>query len=281
MHNPEVTGEGPLLLPRPAYLDLIDEHASVARLHRRRAWALLVLPAVVGLVVGAAATVAFLPVWAAVLAGCVLAVVLSVWARRAAPGIVLRSVGARDPRPGELVRVDNMLEELSLTVGVPRPAVYVADSAQIDILAVGLDARRSSLVVTSGFVDGLDVMETEALLAHGLVRIKDHLTAPATVAVTTLVPLARVLPGPGRALWCRLGPEMPEETDYRTVRVTHYPPGLLQAFGTMQVRHRTSTPGLPGGAPVAHLWTAPDEAPPTLPVEGAAIALRRAILEEI
>ncbi len=266
------------VVPRPAYLDLIDEHQAVGFTHRRRAVYILTLPCVLGLVVGGAIGVATLPLYFAIPVALVVGLVFAGVVRwRATPAVVKR-VGARPAQADEFLRIDNMLETLSLTVGVGWPNLYVVDDERIEVMAVGIDDRHACLVVTSSVEARCTTMELEALLAHALVRIKDSSMAPGTVGVLAVVPFG----GLGRWVWSRLGPEPLEATDHRTVRVTHYPPALSAALA--EIRDSAELSGnrkRPGGASVGHLWTVPDLGECTLAVGGVGLEARQQILDEI
>jgi hypothetical protein len=265
---------------RPAYLDLIEEHLRAASRHRRNALVIQLVPLALAVVLCVILLAALPGGQALYLVIGILALGLVAVAASRSSGRLLRRMGARPERPGEMVRVHNMLQQLALTVGVARPEVVVVDHPAVEVMVVGTSERNAHLVVTSATPALLDVVELEALLAHALVRLKDLAMLPGVVATGWLVPLARVLPAPAAWLWARLGPEGPEEVDYRTVRLTRYPPGLRSALESVVSSRQSSGSNLPGGGALAHLWTVFDSTSP-LPPPKASATTRCSILDEI
>jgi Zn-dependent protease with chaperone function len=95
----------------------------------------------------------------------------------------LRRLGAVDLRPGELPRVENLLAELAIAAGAaPVSAVLVADPAP-NALAVGGRRGRTTVVVTSGLVEGLTRDELEAVLAVEMCAVRRLDAALQSVAV--------------------------------------------------------------------------------------------------
>jgi Zn-dependent protease with chaperone function len=95
----------------------------------------------------------------------------------------LRRIGAVDLHPGELPRVENLLAELAIAAGAPPVrAALVADPAP-NALAVGGRRGRTTVVVTSGLVEGLRRDELEAVLAVEMCAVRRLDTALQSVAV--------------------------------------------------------------------------------------------------
>jgi heat shock protein HtpX len=220
--------------------------------NKRRSLELVVataLPlAVVGLVVG------FL------LGGIVVAILLAValvvgWVlyARTACDTTRRAVGGRHADPVADARLVNLVDGLGGGAGVPTPELLVLDDPAPNALAFGTDPRHASLAVTTGLLERLSRVELEGVLARQLATIKQHDTAPATVAV----PLLRVLGGLGPvAAWIRrtatAAPAV--AADASGVAITRYPPGLAAAFEKL----RADGPSVrAGSAATAHLWLVP------------------------
>jgi len=88
---------------------------------------------------------------------------------RAGSGAAL-TLGARDPRPGELEerQLVNVVEEMAIACGVPAPKVQLIDSEVANAAVVGPDLEDATLVVTTGLLATLGRDETQAVLAHAI-----------------------------------------------------------------------------------------------------------------
>jgi hypothetical protein len=165
---------------------------------------------------------------------------------------VLRLVGAvRPARTGGDVgeaRLLNLVEGLAPNAGLPRPRCLVVDDPAVNALTVGRDPRHGCLVMTSALLGSLSRMELEAVVAHGLVRLRDGGTSGPTLALA--------MTGPGslldRAVVEAPGPEL---VDLAAVALTRYPPGLLGALKVVAAAGVSA----PAGASrvIGPLWLAP------------------------
>jgi Zn-dependent protease with chaperone function len=182
---------------------------------------------------------------------------VSMWMWRAAPGLVLRSLGARPSDELDHPRLHNLVDGLCATMGLPRPAVYVVTSEVPNALAVGHDPESAVLVVTSGLEQSLSLVELEGVLAHELVHIKRHDTVVASVAVLAAVPRAlfRGNVAGAERVHQLIGPGREFSADQRAAVVVRYPPGIGSALEAMVDRDRVSpaSPWPPGTGRVASL----------------------------
>ena len=195
---------------------------------------------VVGLVVGLLVGQPVL----GLLAGLVVGVAIALWVRRSAVAIVLRRVGAEPASAAEFARYHNLVESLSASSGVPKPALYVRRDDQPNALTVGLSARQSALVATTGLLERLGRIELEGVVAHELSHIRRGDVAVATLA-------AVLVPVPSWR-WRLAGARRENLADLAGVSLTRYPPGLL---GALEIVHAASPAAAP--ASTAHLWLAP------------------------
>lgn len=204
------------------------------------ALAAAVLGAVVGVVVGS-------PVPLAVV-GLAFGTAFAVWLDRTATVRVLRSLDTRPLTEADAPRVHNLVEGLSLTSGVPVPELEVVDDTTPDAAVLGRNPRDAVIVFTSGALTAFDRIELEGIVAHLLVRIRDHDIAPTTLAAA-LGPLSERL---GERL---SGPDRVTRADLEACQITRYPPGLIAALEKVAA----AAPGMTHArAPVpAHLWFAP------------------------
>ncbi|MFH1621126.1 MAG: M48 family metalloprotease [Patescibacteria group bacterium] len=67
----------------------------------------------------------------------------------------------------------NIVENLSITSGVPRPRIYIIEDDSPNAFATGRDPEHSSIAVTTGLLTRLERTELEGVLAHELSHVKN------------------------------------------------------------------------------------------------------------
>lgn len=77
----------------------------------------------------------------------------------------------------------NMVENLSITAGLPMPRLYITSENQINAFATGRDAKHAAIAVTRGSLERLENEELEGVLAHELSHIGNRDILISTVAV--------------------------------------------------------------------------------------------------
>jgi heat shock protein HtpX len=100
----------------------------------------------------------------------------SLWALKAGDRAVLDSANAvpidrADPRQRVL---DNVVEEMAIAGGLPKPAVYLIPDSDPNAFATGSGPERSSVVVTAGLLDALDREELQAVVSHEMAHVKNY-----------------------------------------------------------------------------------------------------------
>jgi heat shock protein HtpX len=88
---------------------------------------------------------------------------------------VLRSSGAvpappDDPRYRQL---HNVVEEMAIAAGVPKPQVYVIPDPDPNAFATGKDPANASIAVTQGLLDQLSREELQAVVAHEMGHVRN------------------------------------------------------------------------------------------------------------
>lgn len=102
--------------------------------------------------------------------------------------ITLSTLGARELSDrSQFMTLWNLVENLSITAGIPMPKVYIIDDPSPNAFATGRDPEHSSVAVTTGLLRLLDKTELEGVLAHEISHIKNY--------DTRLMILAAVLVG--------------------------------------------------------------------------------------
>jgi heat shock protein HtpX len=85
--------------------------------------------------------------------------------------LVLAQSQAREVAPGEEPQLRNIVETLSIGLGIIPPRIYVIDDTAPNAFATGRDPKHASIVVTRGLLDKLDRTELEGVIAHELSHV--------------------------------------------------------------------------------------------------------------
>jgi heat shock protein HtpX len=73
----------------------------------------------------------------------------------------------------KLRQLENVVDEMAIASGLPRPKVYVVPDADPNAFATGRDPTHASLAVTRGLLDTLDREELQGVVAHEMSHIRN------------------------------------------------------------------------------------------------------------
>jgi heat shock protein HtpX len=73
----------------------------------------------------------------------------------------------------KLRQLDNVVAEMSIAAGLPKPKVYLIPDADPNAFATGRDAEHASIAVTRGLLDALSRDELQAVVAHELSHVRN------------------------------------------------------------------------------------------------------------
>jgi heat shock protein HtpX len=73
----------------------------------------------------------------------------------------------------KLSQLENVVDEMAIAAGLPRPRVYLVPDADPNAFATGRGPDRSSIAVTRGLLDTLDRDELQGVVAHEMSHIKN------------------------------------------------------------------------------------------------------------
>jgi len=163
---------------RPDFYDLIAQN-------RRRTWLLmLAFFALLGLV-GAAVSL----IMGGGIVGVIFAVLISVgitfssyWS---SASLALGATRARPASREEFGRLHNLVEEVSIAAGIPKPKVYVVHDPAPNAFATGRNVDNAAVAVTTGLMDKMNRAELEGVIAHEVAHIRNGDILVMTVAVAT------------------------------------------------------------------------------------------------
>lgn len=71
-------------------------------------------------------------------------------------------------------RLWNMVENLSISEGIPMPKVYVVPDDGLNAFATGRDPEHAAVAFTTGIINSLKDAELEGVVAHELSHIKNY-----------------------------------------------------------------------------------------------------------
>jgi heat shock protein HtpX len=88
--------------------------------------------------------------------------------------LALRASRARPVEEQELPQVYSIVRNLTTSVGMPMPAMYVIDSQQPNAFATGRNPDHAAVAVTTGILQVLSYEELEGVLAHELAHVRNR-----------------------------------------------------------------------------------------------------------
>lgn len=180
----------------------------------------------------------------------------------------------------------NIVENLSITAGLPTPKIYITPEMQINAFATGRDPKHAVVAVTAGALQRLDKNELTGVLAHELSHVGNRDMLIGTMAVVLagvisllgdfflrsmfwggggrrrdgeggeiffLIAIALSILAPIGAMLIQLAISRKRESlaDTSGVLLTRFPAGLISALRKIQT---DQTPMQTAKDSTAHLW---------------------------
>lgn len=88
--------------------------------------------------------------------------------------IALKSAGAKPADPIRFKTLRNIVEEVAIAAGVPKPKVYVINDPSPNAFATGRNPRNASIAVTTGMLRLLNRKELQGVIAHEIAHIRNY-----------------------------------------------------------------------------------------------------------
>lgn len=110
--------------------------------------------------------------------------------------IVLAMYRAREIKESEEPYLHSIIAQLAQTAGIPKPKVYIINSATPNAFATGRNPNNAVVALTTGILQLLDENELKGVISHELSHIKDRDILIATITATiagAITFLARML----------------------------------------------------------------------------------------
>ncbi|NOT06701.1 MAG: M48 family metallopeptidase [Gemmatimonadales bacterium] len=90
---------------------------------------------------------------------------------------VLQATGAQElveAATPELKRLDNIVEEMAIASGLPKPKIWIVPDADPNAFATGLYPGAAHIAVTEGLLQKLDRDELQGVVAHEMAHIRNY-----------------------------------------------------------------------------------------------------------
>jgi len=98
--------------------------------------------------------------------------------------MILRMYNAQLAGKKEYTSLHNIVEEVSHSAKIPKPAIYIVPSENCNAFATGRDYNHSAIACTEGILKLLNKDELKGVIAHELSHIRNRDTLIATIAAS-------------------------------------------------------------------------------------------------
>jgi heat shock protein HtpX len=98
--------------------------------------------------------------------------------------LALRMAGAREVSMQEEPRLHSIIEEVSAQVGLPKPRIYVVESATPNAFATGRNPKHAAVAVTTGIQALLTERELRGVLGHELAHVQNRDILTSSIVAT-------------------------------------------------------------------------------------------------
>ena len=102
--------------------------------------------------------------------------------------------------PLKLKQLDNIVEEMAIASGLPKPAVYVIPDSDPNAFATGRDPAHASLAVTRGLLDTLNREQLQGVVGHEMSHIRNYDIRLMTVVAALVGAIALLADWSARAM---------------------------------------------------------------------------------
>ena len=88
--------------------------------------------------------------------------------------LAVAMTGAKEIQKKDNPRLYNIVENLTITAGMPMPKVYIINDPAPNAFATGRDPKHAVVAATTGLLDIMDNKELTAVMAHELSHVKNY-----------------------------------------------------------------------------------------------------------
>ena len=101
-------------------------------------------------------------------------IVYAVFQYYTASATTMLMTGAKEITKKDTPRLYNVVENLSITTGLPMPKVYIVEDQAPNAFATGRDPKHASVAATTGLIDIMSDKELTAVMAHEMSHVKNY-----------------------------------------------------------------------------------------------------------
>lgn len=115
--------------------------------------------------------------------------------------MIRRATGARPLERRENPRVYNIVENLTMSCGMPMPKINVIDDPQLNAFASGIDTNSYTVTVTTGICNRLNDEELAGVIGHELTHIRNRDTRLLIVSIIFVGIMSTIMSLAVRIMW--------------------------------------------------------------------------------
>ncbi|MCX7013717.1 MAG: M48 family metallopeptidase [Candidatus Sumerlaeota bacterium] len=142
--------------------------------NKRNSWVLIILMSALvvalGVAIGAAAAQS---AYGGLVIALGVAVVMFLVSWYGGGGLIMMVSGAHKIAHGDNPRLDNVVEEMAIAAGIPKPEIYIIDDTAPNAFATGRDPNHAAVAITTGLLEKLDRDELQGVMAHEMSHVRN------------------------------------------------------------------------------------------------------------
>ena len=115
--------------------------------------------------------------------------------------MVRNATGAKPLERRENPRIYNIVENLTMTCGMPMPKINISDDPQLNAFASGIDEKSYTVTVTTGICNRLNDDELAGVIGHELTHIRNRDTRLLIISIIFVGIMSTALSLAVRMLW--------------------------------------------------------------------------------
>jgi len=115
--------------------------------------------------------------------------------------MIRKATGARSLERRENPRIYNIVENLTMTCGMPMPKINVIDDPQLNAFASGIDDNSYTVTVTTGICNRLNDEELAGVIGHELTHIRNRDTRLLIVSIIFVGIMGTIMTLAVRIMW--------------------------------------------------------------------------------
>ncbi len=147
-------------------------YKQIAENKRKTIYLILAFVAMIGAIAGIFAWV--YGDWKIAVWTLIVAILYAVFQYYFAGSITMAMTGAKEITKKDNPRFYNIVENLSITTGLPMPKVCIVNDKAPNAFATGRDPKHAIVAATTGLLDIMDNKELTAVMAHEMSHVKNY-----------------------------------------------------------------------------------------------------------